>query len=99
MFSKTLLVGRLLTDPKTPGWMKLVGALTVLYGLSPLDLMPDVVPLLGWVDDAAIIMVVVLFFAGRARKRFDVGGPGAARTTTGAPRVVEGTYRVADSAR
>lgn len=36
----------------------LTGAL--LYGVSPLDLIPDVLPLIGWADDAIIVPLLLL---------------------------------------
>lgn len=41
--------------------MPLVGAL--LYGASPIDLIPDIVPLLGIVDDAVIVPTLLLLSA------------------------------------
>ncbi|WP_010254009.1 YkvA family protein [Myroides injenensis] len=32
----------------------LVGVLGVLYGISPIDLVPDVIPVVGWLDDLVI---------------------------------------------
>ena len=29
----------------------IIGVLGVLYGISPVDILPDVVPVFGWVDD------------------------------------------------
>lgn len=29
----------------------IVGVLGVLYGISPVDILPDVVPVFGWIDD------------------------------------------------
>ena len=37
----------------------LVSAL--LYGVSPIDLIPDLIPLLGFVDDALIVPIMLLF--------------------------------------
>lgn len=36
----------------------------LLYGASPIDFIPDIIPLLGWVDDAAIVplMLILAFF-------------------------------------
>jgi uncharacterized membrane protein YkvA (DUF1232 family) len=36
----------------------------LLYGVSPIDLIPDLIPLLGLVDDAAIVplMLILAFF-------------------------------------
>jgi len=35
-------------------------ALALLYGASPLDLIPDAVPLVGWLDDAGLILAAAL---------------------------------------
>lgn len=42
-------------DPKTPWYAKVLGAGIVAYALSPIDLIPDFIPLLGMVDDAILI--------------------------------------------
>ena len=42
-------------DPRTPWLAKLVGLAVAAYALSPVDLIPDFVPVLGLVDDALII--------------------------------------------
>lgn len=38
--------------------LKMVGtmALALLYTLSPVDLIPDVIPIAGWGDDVAVIV-------------------------------------------
>ncbi len=37
-------------------WGSLLSLVTaILYGVSPIDLLPDVIPLLGWVDDAIAV--------------------------------------------
>ena len=42
------------------GWPgKLMLALMALYLLSPVDLVPDWVPLLGWLDDIALVGLVL----------------------------------------
>lgn len=43
-----------LRDPRTPGRIRVLIVAALAYVLSPLDAMPDVVPLLGYVDDAVI---------------------------------------------
>lgn len=42
-------------DPLTPWWIKLLAVALLLYGLSPIDLIPDVIPVFGLLDDAVII--------------------------------------------
>ena len=42
-------------DPRTPRMAKLVGFLTLLYALSPIDLIPDFIPVLGYLDDLLIV--------------------------------------------
>ncbi len=42
-------------DPMTPWYAKLWGALVVAYALSPIDLIPDFIPILGYLDDLILI--------------------------------------------
>ncbi len=42
-------------DPRTPWYARLVVACVVAYALSPIDLIPDFVPLLGYVDDLILV--------------------------------------------
>ena len=49
------LICKLMLDPDVPSSRKLDLGLALLYVLSPLDLVPDSVPLLGKLDDAYAI--------------------------------------------
>lgn len=42
-------------DPRTPLAAKLVAAAIAAYALSPLDLIPDFIPVLGYLDDLLIV--------------------------------------------
>jgi len=42
-------------DPRTPWYAKGLILLTVAYALSPIDLIPDFVPVLGYLDDLILI--------------------------------------------
>jgi len=42
-------------DPRTPWAAKIVAAAVAAYALSPIDLVPDFVPVLGWLDDLIIV--------------------------------------------
>jgi len=42
-------------DPRTPWYAKLLVASIAAYALSPIDLIPDFVPVLGYLDDLILI--------------------------------------------
>jgi uncharacterized membrane protein YkvA (DUF1232 family) len=42
-------------DPRTPWYAKAVTLLVVAYAFSPIDLIPDFIPVLGFVDDAILL--------------------------------------------
>ncbi len=44
-----------LKDSRTPLSAKIFAALTVAYALSPIDLIPDFIPVLGYLDDLIIL--------------------------------------------
>ena len=44
---------------ETPVLAKLVAALTVGYALSPIDLVPDCIPVLGYLDDLIILPALI----------------------------------------
>ncbi|WP_454906110.1 YkvA family protein [Variovorax gossypii] len=41
--------------PKTPWHVKALAAFVVAYALSPIDLIPDFIPVLGYLDDALLL--------------------------------------------
>lgn len=42
-------------DPRTPRLAKAVGVVVVAYALSPIDLIPDFIPVLGYLDDVIFV--------------------------------------------
>jgi uncharacterized membrane protein YkvA (DUF1232 family) len=42
-------------DPRIPWYAKTVMVLTVAYALSPIDLIPDFIPVIGYLDDLIIV--------------------------------------------
>jgi len=42
-------------DPRTPWYAKAVAAFVIAYALSPIDLIPDFIPVLGYLDDLIIV--------------------------------------------
>lgn len=42
-------------DPRTPWYARWLAAMVVGYALSPIDLIPDFVPVLGYLDDVIVV--------------------------------------------
>jgi uncharacterized membrane protein YkvA (DUF1232 family) len=42
-------------DPRVPWYAKAVAACVAVYALSPIDLIPDFIPILGYLDDLVIV--------------------------------------------
>jgi uncharacterized membrane protein YkvA (DUF1232 family) len=51
--------------PAAPGWLKLGTALIVLYVVSPIDLIPDVLPVIGVVDDLIVVPLAIRWLLAR----------------------------------
>jgi len=49
-----------LKHPSVSGWAKAIAFVAVAYALSPIDLIPDFIPVLGYLDDLIIVPVLVL---------------------------------------
>jgi uncharacterized membrane protein YkvA (DUF1232 family) len=54
-----------LKHPESPAWLKGGTALVLLYLLSPIDLIPDVVPILGVVDDLVLVPMAIRWMLGK----------------------------------
>ena len=59
------LIWAMLRDPRAPWASKLVAVLAVLYVVSPVDLVSDLIPVLGWLDDG-----LIAFFLLKLAMRF-----------------------------
>lgn len=42
-------------DPRTPWYAKAVAVCVAAYALSPIDLIPDFIPVLGYLDDVILV--------------------------------------------
>ena len=56
------LAARLVREPSVPVWAKSVVPLWLLYLVSPIDVLPDVLPVLGQLDDLAMAYGALLLF-------------------------------------
>jgi len=57
LWQQARLVYFLLRDPEVPFYLKLLPFTAVLYLLWPLDILPDVAPFLGQLDDLTALLV------------------------------------------
>lgn len=45
--------------PHTPWYAKVMAVAVLLYALSPIDLIPDFIPVLGYLDDVILLPVLI----------------------------------------
>ncbi|MCK8498881.1 YkvA family protein [Myxococcus fulvus] len=84
---------RYVRDPRVSLWRKLAGVLAVVYFVSPVDAVPDVIPMLGWMDDLGVLSAAALFMM-REVQRYRPEQP-----WDGVPRDQEGHERVPPTVR
>ena len=91
LFNSFRVAWRLMWDSRVPFGAKIVPILTVLYILSPIDLVPDVLLGLGQLDDLAIFLLGTQLFIAvspkdiveRIRAEIEGRPPGGGWTVTG----------------
>lgn len=91
-------IGLAARDPRVPWYAKVLAATVVAYALSPIDLIPDFIPVVGYLDDLVIVPAGILLtvrlipadllneFRAQAEKRSDSPLPAFAPTSTARPR-------------
>jgi len=47
-------------DPRTPWYARLLAGAVVAYAFSPIDLIPDPIPILGYLDDLLLVPAGIL---------------------------------------
>jgi uncharacterized membrane protein YkvA (DUF1232 family) len=73
-----VLFRRLLADPRVPRWRKAFVVLLIAYLASPIDLVPDFIPVAGQLDDvlvSALVLRIVLSGGGEEIVREHWPGP------------------------
>src|ERR1700682_3733075 len=74
-----LLCARLLSDPRVPRTEKALLAGAIIYAIIPFDLIPDMIPFVGQLDDAYLIAMTLLRLMDRTdpqvlREHWNGGG-------------------------
>ena len=95
------LVTKLMLDRRVPLRLKLIIPAALVYLVSPIDTLPDLVPLLGHVDDLIVTVVALALFLALAPRDVVLehfrGRRGGEPVDTGARKdrenVIEGQYR------
>ena len=54
---ETIVLYHACRDPRTPWYAKALGVAVIAYALSPIDLIPDFIPVLGYLDDLILVPI------------------------------------------
>ncbi|MHB0874422.1 MAG: YkvA family protein [Anaerolineae bacterium] len=93
---------RLIVDPRVPEALKLLlPAAAVVYLLWPVDILTDIIPIVGQVDDVAVLLLALRFFESLVPRhiveehlqRLRRGDP-ARRPRQSEGDVIDGEYRI-----
>jgi uncharacterized membrane protein YkvA (DUF1232 family) len=78
-----VLFRRLLADPRVPRRKKLILAALIPYLVVPFDLVPDFIPIAGYLDDAVIVALVLRYvLRGSDRELIETHWPGPQESLT-----------------
>jgi uncharacterized membrane protein YkvA (DUF1232 family) len=76
----------LLRNPKYRWW---VVAGSLIYLVSPIDISPDIFPVIGWLDDGIIISLLIAEVSQIAKEKLQAHNTRADKATTPTPTSVE----------
>ena len=71
VFLRPLAIFRYLKDPRAPAWPKVFFVIATIYLVMPVDLIPDIAPVIGWLDDLGIGAVATGFVLNAVAKHHD----------------------------
>jgi hypothetical protein len=93
------LAWRLFLDPQVSVVAKLVPAAVLAYVILPFDLIPDVIPVLGQLDDLAVVLIGIRIFIALcppARVQWHRGVEPPNDPPAGSGETIDGSYRIVD---
>ena len=86
--TELMMLWRAFMAPETPLWLKALMLVVPLYLISPLDIIPDFIPLAGWLDDVVVIPLLVSWIVSILPQ------PATSRSTrSDRDNVIYGVYR------
>ena len=85
--TELLMLWRAFVAPGTPLWLKALMLAVPLYLVFPLDIIPDFIPLAGWLDDFVVIPLLVSWIVSLLPQRMPV------RARRSDSNVIDGDYR------
>ena len=85
--TELLMLWRAFVAPETPLWLKALMLVVPLYLVFPLDIIPDFIPLAGWLDDVVVIPLLVSWIVSLLPQRMPV------RARRSDSNVIDGDYR------
>ncbi len=94
------LIYRLMTDRRVPLRAKLIVPAAIIYLILPFDIVPDIVPISGWLDDLLVLIISIGLFVTIVPREVlseylgRSGGRGGSPPPNG--KVIDGDYRVVD---
>ena len=86
-------------DPRTPVLAKITAGAVAAYALSPIDLIPDFVPVLGYLDDLLIVPLAIMLAVRLVPPALMVEFREAAKAREGHPISRAGLAAVAKAVR
>jgi uncharacterized membrane protein YkvA (DUF1232 family) len=89
-FSRELAtLWRAFVAPETPIHLKALMLLVPLYLISPIDLIPDFIPIAGWLDDVVIVPLLVSWIVSLLPQRAENSAPRGGESG----KTIDGTWR------
>ena len=78
---------RFLRNPAESLLRRAVALAAVLYVVLPIDLIPDAIPVLGWLDDVGVVALMLRWVSAHVRRYVDA--PTAASPIAAPPRLLQ----------